>query len=211
MYEDLKEILCHELNEITRKGELDKESLDDVYKLSSAITMVESLMKKSQQGGGEQGEMSNQSNYMPMWAYAQGGSNAGGSNAGGSNASNMSNAYAGGSNANMGSNAGGSNRGGSYDGGSYGSYENSNARGRSNESYEGGSNEYSEESYRRGRNQRTGRYMSRDSYEGGSYERGYSRHSAEEKAIMKMEEIAETTQNPKVKQAIMQAVEKLEQ
>lgn len=45
-YEELKDILCHELDEITRKGTLDKEGLDDVYKLTSAITMVESLMKR---------------------------------------------------------------------------------------------------------------------------------------------------------------------
>lgn len=61
MYEDLKEILCHELNEITRKGDIDREGLDDVYKLSSAITMIESLMKKPQGQEEYSNEYSNRS------------------------------------------------------------------------------------------------------------------------------------------------------
>ena len=75
-YEDLKEILCHELGEITRRGDIDRESLDDVYKLSSAITMLESLSKKSQHGEYEQqeGEYSNRMGMMP-WSYEGGMSN----------------------------------------------------------------------------------------------------------------------------------------
>lgn len=151
MYEDLEEILCHEMNEITRKGEIDRESLDDLYKLLSTSIMVESRMRNSSYDPMMDGMsgMSTRNLRMPMMS------------------------------------------GGNY---AYDSYMNA----------------YGDESYRRGRNQTTGRYMSRDSYDEGSYERGYSRHSAEEKAIMKMEEIAETTQNPKVRQAVMQAVETLE-
>lgn len=193
MYEDLKEILCHELNEITRRGDIDKESLDDVYKLSSAITMVESLMKKGQQGGMEEvsndrGSMSNASNHMPMyWSYE-----------GNSNGSyNMSNER------------------GTTDGRDMGrsrDYSNDNRTYRMEDSYE-----MSNESYRRGRGA-DGRYVSRDSYDSydsyardsyDSYERGYSRHTAEQKVAEKLEDILETTESPKVRKAIEQAMMKI--
>jgi len=196
MYEDLKEILCHELNEITRRGDIDKESLDDVYKLSSAITMVESLMKKGQQGNMEE-QQSNTSNMMPMWSY-EGQSNARG---------NMSNAI---------SNAM-SNERGTTDG---------RDMGRSR-AYRDNSNDYSQDSYdsydsyRRGRGA-DGRYVSRDSYDSynnyydgsnrgpyDSYERGYSRHTAEQKVAEKLEDMLKTTESPKVREAIEQAMMKI--
>ena len=173
MYEDLKEILCHELNEITRKGDIDKESLDDVYKLSSALTMVESMMKKEKQGG-----MEETSNHMP-WSYE-----------GNSNASyNMSNER------------------GTTDGRDMGRSRN----------YNGSSRDYSNESYARGRGA-DGRYVSRDSYDSydsydrgsyDSYERGYSRHTAEQKVAEKLQDILETTESPKVREAIQQAMQKI--
>lgn len=193
MYEDLKEILCHELNEITRKGDIDREGLDDVYKLSSAITMVESLMKKGQQEQG--GEYSNEySNY----------SNEGGA----SNARrSMRNSYD-----------------GSYDGmsrdGASRNYANDRGYGRSNESY---SRDYSREasyessneySGRRGRDAQTGRYVSRDggSYDSyDSYDRGYSRHTAEQKVARKLEDMLDTTQDPHIRNAIQQAMNMLKQ
>ena len=180
MYEDLKEILCHELNEITRRGDIDKESLDDVYKLSSAITMVESLMKKDKQM--EEGT----SNHMPMWSYEGGNSNA------------MSNT----------------------------SYERGTTDGRDagrSRAYRGDSNDYSRDSYesndsyRRGRGA-DGRYVSRDSYDSydsgsydsyDSYERGYSRHTAEQKVAEKLDDILKTTESPKVREAIEQAMRKI--
>jgi len=187
MYEDLKEILCHELNEITRKGDIDKESLDDVYKLSSALTMVESMMKK------EGGMGSETSNHMPMhWSYD-----------GQGNASNNSYAM--------------SNERGVTDG---------RDMGRSR-AYDGNSNDYSRdsyESYRRGRGadgryvSRDGSYDSYDSYDGSynrgsydSYERGYSRHTAEQKVAEKLDDILKTTESPKVRQAIEQAMMKIKQ
>lgn len=196
MYEDLKEILCHELNEITRKGDIDKESLDDVYKLSSAITMVESLMKKSQQGGGQSEEeysnaRGNSNRMMPMWAY-EGNSN---------DSYNMSNER------------------GVTDG---------RDGGRSRD-YSRNSNDYSQESYesyRRGRgadgryvsrdgsydsydsyNSNRGSYDSYDSYD--SYERGYSRHTAEQKVAEQLKDMLKTTESPKVREAIEQAMMKI--
>lgn len=169
MYEDLKEILCHELNEITRKGDIDKESLDDVYKLSSAMTMVESLMKKNPQGNMEESETSNRSNHMPMWSY-EGNSNV------------MSN----------------------------NSYERNTTDGR-----DMGRSRDSYDSYRRGRGA-DGRYVSRDSYDDSydrgsydsydSYERGYSRHTAEQVVAEKLERMLKTTESPKVRKAIEQAM-----
>lgn len=205
MYEDLKEILCHELNEITRKGDIDKESLDDVYKLSSAMTMVENLMKKGQQGNEQSmdNSMDNYSNRMnPMWSYD-------------GNSNNMSN-------------RGMSNERGTTDG---------RDMGRSR-AYGNTSNDYSQdsyESYRRGRGA-DGRYVSRDSYDSydsynnyydgsnrgsydsydsygsyDSYERGYSRHTAEQKVAEKLKDILETTESPKVREAITKAMHMIKQ
>ena len=132
---------------------------------------------------------------------------------------------------NRGSYEGGSNAGGSYDGsygrgsyeGSYrGSYEGGSNDGGSYTSYDGASNagrrgrdgdgdgQYSE---RRGRD-RMGRFTSRD---GGSYEssngaayRGYSRHTAKERMIGKLESMLEDAQSEREKMAIRQCMEELE-
>lgn len=187
MYEDLKEILCHELNEITRKGDIDREGLDDVYKLSSAITMIESLMKKGQQEQGK-GEYSNE------YSNEGGASNAYRS---------MRNSY-----------DGMSNDGASND------YANGRGYGRNHDPY---SRDYSREasyemsndySGRRGRDAQTGRYVSRDggSYDSyDSYDRGYSRHTAEQKVARKLEDMLDTTQDPHIRNAIQQAMNMLKQ
>lgn len=192
MYEDLKEILCHELNEITRKGDIDREGLDDVYKLSSAITMIESLMKKGQQGGQEEGEYSQQySNRMnPMhWSYEGGGSNDYSRNR---------------------SYDGMSNERGVTDGRDAGRDSRASNRMYSREDM---SNDYSQ---RRGRDADTGRYVSRDSYDSydgsydGSYERGYSRHDAEQKVVQKLQDILATTKDTHIRKAIMQAMDRID-
>ena len=180
MYEDLKEILCHELNEITRKGDIDREGLDDVYKLSSAITMVESLMKKQKQQG-EESEYSNEySNEGMSNAYRRSMRN---SYDGMSNHMGSSNDYA--------SRDGYANRGEQYsrDYSMDGSYD--------------ASNDYSG---RRGRDAQTGRYVSRD---GESYDRGYSRHTAEQKVARKLEDMLDTTQDQHIRNAITQAINML--
>ena len=187
MYEDLKEILCHELNEITRKGDIDREGLDDVYKLSSAITMIESLMKKGQQGQSEE-----YSNEYSRNSYEGGVSNDYGRSMRGSynamsNRNNNSYNYA--------NRMDNSNRGEQYSRES--SYDNS---------YDG-SYDYSE---RRGRDPQTGRYVSRDSYDA-SNDRGYSRHTAEQKVARKLEDMLDTTQDPHIRSAIMQAMNMLKQ
>ncbi len=168
-YEELKDILCHELNEITRKGDIDRERLDDVYKLTSAITMVESLMNRQSE---EEGGYSN--TYM---------------NEGGSNAyrRSMRNSYDGMYNR-MGNSRDYSNR--SYPPIRVGRY--------SMDDYWDGSNDYSEA---RGRDAATGRYVSRD-----NYDPGYSRHTAEEKVTHKLEDMLDTTQDQRIRDAIMTAI-----
>jgi hypothetical protein len=198
MYEDLCEVLKHELDTIARKGDIDKDSLDDVHKLTSAMTMIKSLMKQDKEKD-EQSKMSNnsyeQSNRTPMWNQSM----------------NSMDSYGNRNNESYGMNSNDSyNRGGSYamDGRSNEYYEHgeSNARrGRDGDN----DGRYSEDSYRRGRDMRTGRYVSRDSYDG-SYERGYSRHTARERMIVKLEEMMDTATNERDRQAIMQCVEKLE-
>lgn len=195
MYEDLCEILNHELDTIARKGDIDKDSLDDVHKLASSIAKIKNIMKDEKEAKAGALKVSNDSYAMataPVWnqesmamrsrdsyglsnAYARG----------------ESNAYAmGESNARRG---GDGDRDGRY----------------SEEAYARGSYD---DSYRRGRDMRTGRYVSRDpreSYEG-SYERGYSRHTARERMIVKLEEMMDTATNERDRQAIMRCVEQLE-
>lgn len=56
-YENLKDILCKELDEITRKGEIDRAGLDDIYKLTSAIVMVDSLIERNSDSNAYRGDM----------------------------------------------------------------------------------------------------------------------------------------------------------
>lgn len=79
MYE-LKEMLCDELNKITKKGELSAGSLDVIDKLTHSIKSIETIMamdEYSEEGGSYEGG-----------SYARGGrgGNRGGGNRGRSNA-----------------------------------------------------------------------------------------------------------------------------
>ena len=56
--EELKEMLCRELEEITKKGELSAGSLDAVDKLTHSIKSIETIMAMndySQEGGSNRG------------------------------------------------------------------------------------------------------------------------------------------------------------
>lgn len=122
IYEDLRSMLRHELGVLTKKGDVTKEILDNINKLTSSIVMVESLMEKEE--GGSSNDYSRRGSYD--------GSYDGGSYAGGSYAYGRGNSREGGN----------SNR--SYDGGSY---DYSGRRGRDSRgrytSRDGGSYEYS--------------------------------------------------------------------
>lgn len=190
-YEELRDMLRHELDTLTKKGEVTKETLDYFQKLTSTLTKVEQLMQTSE-GGGQSMNYSQNSNgysqrYYPMMPMSYDGASM---DMGNSNGYSMrSDSYGQGS-YNQGS------YDGSYDGGSYaggGSYA---RRGRDGD----GDGRYSESDYsnRRGRDSR-GRY-SRD---------GYSRHTAKEKMIQKLEDMADTA-TAREKRAIMDCIEELE-
>lgn len=50
IYEELKEMLCKELEEITRKGELSAGSLDVVDKLTHSVKSLETIMAMEEYG-----------------------------------------------------------------------------------------------------------------------------------------------------------------
>lgn len=68
VYEELKEMLCKELEEITRKGELTAGSLETVDKLTHSIKSIETIMAMNEYGdysyeNGNGGMMSNARGY----------------------------------------------------------------------------------------------------------------------------------------------------
>lgn len=145
-YEDLKDILCRELDEISRRGNIDREGLDNVYKLTSAITMIESLMNKD--------EYSNERGYSNAYGRPM--------------TIRMSRMY--------------------------------DPYSRDNYSREMSYDDYSEA---RGRDAMTGRYVSRDN------DPGYSRHTAEQKVTHKLEDMLDTTQDQRIRDALTQAINML--
>lgn len=184
MYEDLQDMLKHEMNDITKKGKWAREDLDDVHKIISSLKSIDMLMKSEKEK--ENGGASNYSPYsynMPM-GYAYNTYNQGGN----------------------------SNR--SYD---------MNSNRQSYESYEGNSNDgrrgrdadndgrYSEDgsSYRRGRDA-MGRYTSRDDYSNRESRGRYSRHTAAEKMVEKLETMLDTATTQKDRMAIEECIDKLE-
>ena len=54
-YHDLKDMLCRELDEITRKGELTAGSLDTVDKLTHSIKSLETIIAMNEAQDGESG------------------------------------------------------------------------------------------------------------------------------------------------------------
>lgn len=53
-YHDLKDMLCEELDEITRKGELTAGSLDTVDKLTHSIKSLETIIAMNESRGGSE-------------------------------------------------------------------------------------------------------------------------------------------------------------
>lgn len=210
-FEDLRDMLKHELDAITKKGDITKESLDNIQKLTSTLKNIEVMMQKEEGSEGGQSMMMPYSRYMPMGSYDGQSMNRGSYNQGGGSY----NSY----------NQGGSNQGGSYDGGSYnaggssnrgGSYDGGNSGRGSYDggSYDGGSYDgrrgrdgdsdgrYSEEgSYRRGRDAR-GRYTSRDA--------GYSGHTDRERMIGKLETMMDDATTERERKAIQRCIDQIE-
>ena len=63
-YEELKDLLRHELDALTKKGDVTKESLDYFYKLTCTLKNIERIME-AEQGNSEQGGYSQR--MMPMY------------------------------------------------------------------------------------------------------------------------------------------------
>lgn len=108
--EELKEMLCEELEKITKKGELSAGSLDVVDKLTHSIKSIDTIMAMEEAG------YSNESGYSyarGRGRYARRDSMGRYSNGGGSYEGSYDNSYERGGNDRGRSNAGG--RGGSYE------------------------------------------------------------------------------------------------
>lgn len=79
--EELKEMLCEELDKITKKGELTASSLDVIDKLTHSIKSIETIMAMR---GYSNDEGSYKRNSMGRYSRGNGGSYRNGSYAGGS-------------------------------------------------------------------------------------------------------------------------------
>ena len=73
---DLKEILCDELKEYGKKGELSTGSLDVVDKLSHALKSVETIIAMEEADGGNSGNYGRSYPYYRGTSYARGRMNA---------------------------------------------------------------------------------------------------------------------------------------
>jgi len=175
-YEELRDMLRHELDVLTKKGEITKDNLDHFNKITNTLWKVEELIQHDEEYSNNDGGMSHarMSRY-PSYTYDN--SMMGNGNERG---------YSRGS-----YDTGMSNRD-SYDNQGYarqGSYARTGRDG-------DGDGRYSENegNYRRGR----------DSY------RGYSRHTAKERMIEKLESMADKAATEKDRMAIMDCIEELD-
>lgn len=202
-YETLKESLCYELDGLTKRGDVNKDTLDSMYKLIKSIKGLEQLIEM-EDGGSKDGGYSmgyyGTSMRGPYMGRSYDGNNSYNSynrSYDMSNAANTSQESYDMSNAGEMSNGRNSyntsNR--SYDS----SYEASNARaGRDGD----GDGRYSEDySSARGRDAR-GRYTSRD--------KGYSRHSAKDRVIKRLEDMLDESNSNSEQIAIMKCIEELQ-
>lgn len=203
-YEAVKEILEDQIKKIVKKGDITPQELDSLYKASAIVLDFETkeAMKKAEehgQGGQSNGYSMNQysrrrdydrgqSNHYPWFMYQ----NDGMSNRGNSYApvwnQEMENKSLREIHSNDGSyeHAYESAYDGAYDGSYDGSYDASN-----------------DGSYRRGRDERTGRYVSRD--------RGnYSRAADKERMIGKLQDMMDDAPSEKERRVLQQCVDKLE-
>lgn len=218
-YEAIKEILEEQIKKIVKKGDITPQELDNLYKASAVCLDFETkeAMKKAEKSEKEKGEYSqrgnsydgnsnrgytndNYSNHYP-WFMPGFRSFDGSSNDYSNEGSYRGNSYDNQPNWNMGNRGTQPNQsnnsnasynrgsyGSSYDGQSYGGYS-------ERESYDDGS-------YRRGRDARTGRYVSRDSYD-------YSRHNERERMLDRLESMLDNASSEKDRRAIEQCIERI--
>lgn len=196
-YEELRDLLRHELDALTKKGDITKESLDYFYKLTCTMKNIERLLE-AEKGSSEGGYSQRMMPMYPMYgSYEGGGSNRG-----------SYNSYEGGM-SNRGSYEGGMSNRGSYDGGmsNRGSYDGRAGRDADNDgrySEDGGSYSRGRGSYNASRDS-SGRY-SRE----GQSSNEYSRHTEKERLIEKLESMMGSVSSEKDRQAIMRCIEQME-
>ena len=181
-YEELRDMLRHELDVLTKKGEITKDNLDHFNKLTTTLWKVEELIHA--EDGTEQSM-----NYSNMMKYPYNSMMYGNSNDRGYG----QNSY----------DTGMSNRNSYADGGYSrdGSYASPN-------SYDGRAGRDADNDGRYSENR--GNYSrGRDSYRGYSRD-GYSRHTAKERMIEKLEGMADKATSEKDRQAIMDCIEELD-
>lgn len=191
MYENLQDMLEQEVKEIERKGDLNLESLDNLYKLMTALKVTDKCIdrEKGEQGG--QGGMASNNSY---GSYGYSGNHYS-RNDGMTNdyanrrmpyyAHTMDADYANADMPNGMSNEGMSNARRGRDGDSDGRYNESRDNFRNNQD-RGGSHE---------------------SYDGRSYE--YSRDASKKKMIQKLETLMDDTMSEHERKAIMECIEKI--
>lgn len=197
-YETLKDTMCYELDGLAKRGDINKETLDSMYKLIKSIKGLEQLTEMEEgKDGGYSMDYSRRMMRSPYMGRSYdatpnpGVSNAMYSNDGNSYHEPNSYEHREGTMPNTGEM--------SNDRGSYNSYNYSNARaGRDDD----GDGRYSEDYSRaRGRDAR-GRYTSRD--------RGYSRHSARDRVVQRLEDMLNESKSQSEQIAIMKCIEDLQ-
>ena len=207
MYENLRDMLEREIGEIERKHDLNKESLDNLYKLTMSLKVVDKCidrnemeegMKKGQEGGFSQARgrdamgrytsrdgasMDGMSNAMrPYWMYD------------GMMSREMSNAQGGNSYAMNTSNAG---------------YNTSNEQGGQSNAMRRGADGDNDGRYNESRdNFRNSQDRGRSYADGTSY--GYSRDASRKKMVQKLETLMDDTMSEKERRAIQDCISEID-
>ena len=215
-YEAVKEILEDQMKKIVKKGDISPQELDNLYKASAIVLDFETKAAMKKAEGGEEQEqeqskdgysqrmrnrnsyMDGQSNHYPWWMFN---SMTGGNSYGpiwNQEMENKSLHEVHSQDARR--NSYDRSYDGAYDGAYDGSYDGS-YEGSYDGSYDASMDNYSN---RRGRDQRTGRYVSRDN------RGGYSRAMDKERMIGKLQDMMDDAPSEKERRTLQQCVDKLE-
>lgn len=182
MYEDLRDMLEREVKEIEKKGELDVQSLDNLYKLMTAVKVVDKCIDREKGQGSQPGQEEMMMRGMSNNSYERGRSN--------DYSQMMPYPY---------SMDNSNDRGRSYDDGMSNDGGQSNARRGRDGDNDGRYNESRD-------NFRNSQDRGWNSYEN-SY--GYSRDVSKKKMIQKLETLMDDTMSEHERQAIMDCINKI--
>jgi hypothetical protein len=208
-YEMVKDILEDQIKKIAKKGDITPAELDNLYKASAIVLDFETkeAMKQNQGGYSNTGsyDMRNhrngQSNHYPWFMYYRDGAPNNGNSYEPMRMENSPINRMGMNSMDYSRNSYNNSYDGAYDGAYDGSYDGS-YEGSYEGSYDGSYDASRDNSYRRGRDQRTGRYVSRD--------RGYSRAMDKQRMIGKLQDMMDDATSDQDKRTLQQCVDKLE-